>query len=64
MKMKIDTKTLEKHIMLCDEFSKVYEKSNDEILKEISEQFIRIANILSEIRFFAEMKETVQFGEA
>lgn len=61
MKVKIDVKLLEKQINFCDEFAAVYEKSNDESLKEISEQFEGIANLLSEIRFLAEMGETVQF---
>ena len=64
MQVKVDIKLLEKQIKLCDEFADVYEKSNDESLKEISEQFEGIANLLSELRFLAEMGETVHFEEA
>ena len=61
MKVKINTKLLEKQIKFCDDFAIEAEKSNDKEFKTIGEQFEGIANLLSEIRFLAEMGETVRF---
>ena len=61
MKVKIDIKLLEEQIRFCDEFADIYEQSQVKELKEVSEKFEGIANLLSEIRFLAEMGETVHF---
>ena len=61
VKMKIDAKLLEDQIKFCDDFAEVYEKSNDESLKGISEQFTGIANLLSEIMLIVETDEDVHF---
>lgn len=61
MKVKIDVKLLEEQIKFCDEFADIYEKSKVKQMKEVSEQFEGIANLLSEIRFLAEMGEIVRF---
>ena len=61
MKVKIDLKLLEEQIKFCDEFADIYEKSQVKEMKEVSEQFEGIANLLSEIRFLAEMGEIVHF---
>lgn len=61
MKVKIDIKLLEKQIEFCDEFASIYAESQVKELKETSEQFEGIANFLSEMRFLAEMGETVHF---
>jgi hypothetical protein len=53
MKVKINLKLLEEQIALCDLFADIDRKDGD--------KFEGIANLLSEIRFLAEMGETVHF---
>ena len=61
MKIKIDMELLAKQIKFCDEFASIYAESPVKELKETSEQFEGIANLLNEIYLITETGQAVHF---